>query len=89
MNVAMVVGFDGQSVKSASITLGAVAPTIIHAAKAESYLLGRELTNDVISEAAELTRGASTADHRHPRLGGLSRGDGQGNYRARAAGRPR
>ncbi len=60
VNVAMVVGFDGQRVRSASITLGAVSPTIIHAAKAESYLVGRELTNDVIAEAAELAQGAST-----------------------------
>jgi carbon-monoxide dehydrogenase medium subunit len=41
-------------VRSASITLGAVAPTIIHAPQAESYLAGKELTAEVIARAAEL-----------------------------------
>ncbi len=44
---------------SASITLGAVAPTIIHAAEAEAYLAGKRLTDDVIEEAARLTMNAS------------------------------
>jgi len=41
-------------VRSAAITLGAVAPTIIHAPEAESYLAGKDLTADVIAQAAEL-----------------------------------
>ena len=60
VNVAIVLGFDGSRVRSAAITLGAVAPTIIHAPQAEAYLAGRELTDEVISEAADMTRNAST-----------------------------
>lgn len=41
-------------VEDAAITLGAVAPTIIHASKAEAFLKGRELTDATISQAAEL-----------------------------------
>ena len=45
--------------KSASITLGAVTPTIIHAEEAEKYLAGKELTEEVILEAAKLAMDAS------------------------------
>lgn len=47
------------AVSSASITLGAVAPTIIHAESAEKYLAGKELTDEVIAEAANLAMQAS------------------------------
>ena len=46
-------------VRSAVITLGAVAPTIIHAPEAEAWLGGKELTDEVIARAAELAAGAS------------------------------
>ncbi len=59
VNVAVVLDLDGIRVKSASITLGAVAPTIIHAPQAEAYLRGKTLSDDVIAEAANLTRSAS------------------------------
>src|SRR5512146_1035773 len=59
VNVAVVVDLEEDRVKSASITLGAVAPTIIHAAEAEAYLRGQVLTQDVIAEAARLTGAAS------------------------------
>ncbi len=55
VNVAMVLTMKWSTVKSASITLGAVAPTIIHAANAEQYLAGKKLTEDVIQQAAELS----------------------------------
>ncbi len=59
VNVAIVVDLAEDRVKSASITLGAVAPTIIHAPAAEIYLRGKTLTEDVIAQAAALTRDAS------------------------------
>jgi len=52
-------GLEAATVKSASITLGAVTPTIIHAEEAERYLAGKELTEGVISEAARLAMEAS------------------------------
>ncbi len=59
VNVAIVLGLDGQEVTSASITLGAVAPTIVHANEAEAFLRGKELTDAVISEAGQLAQRAS------------------------------
>lgn len=50
---------EADTVKSASITLGAVAPTIIHAPEAENYLAGKQLSDDVLEEAARLTMNAS------------------------------
>jgi carbon-monoxide dehydrogenase medium subunit len=55
IDVAVMVDLEADLVKSASITLGAVAPTIIHAPEAEKYLAGRSLTDEVIDEAARLT----------------------------------
>ncbi len=52
-------GLKAGSVKSASITFGAVAPTIVHAPEAETYLVGKKLTDEVIAQAAELAMGAT------------------------------
>ena len=60
INVAVILGLEADTVSSASITLGAVAPTIIHAEEAEQYLTGKELSEDVISEAARLAMEAAT-----------------------------
>jgi carbon-monoxide dehydrogenase medium subunit len=59
VNTAILLTLDSSRVKSAVITLGAVAPTIIHAPEAEAYLVGKELTDEVIARAAELAGGAS------------------------------
>jgi carbon-monoxide dehydrogenase medium subunit len=59
INVALVLGFEAAIVKKAAITLGAVAPTIIHAEEAEQHLTGKELTEEVIAEAARLAMAAS------------------------------
>lgn len=54
VNAAIVLSLEGGKVNGASITLGAVAPTIIHARKAEKYLAGKPLTESVIAEASRL-----------------------------------
>jgi carbon-monoxide dehydrogenase medium subunit len=72
INVAIVLTLDSSTVTQAVITLGAVAPTIIHAKEAETYLAGKQLTDEVIAKAAELARDAakpindirSSADYR-------------------------
>ena len=46
-------------IKSAVITLGAVAPIIIHATEAEAFLAGKQLTDECIARAAELAAGAA------------------------------
>lgn len=59
INVAVVIDFDRTTVRNASITLGAVSPTIIHAQEAEKYLGGKMLTEEVITEASRLAMEAS------------------------------
>jgi carbon-monoxide dehydrogenase medium subunit len=46
-------------IQNAMITLGAVAPTIIHAPKAEKFLAGKQLSEKTIDEAAELAANES------------------------------
>ena len=60
VNVAIVLSLDEKKITDAAITLGSVAPTIVHARQAEIYLKGRELDGTVISEAAALTMKAAT-----------------------------
>lgn len=59
INIAVILDLEADSVRTASITLGAVAPTIIHAPEAEAYLAGKRLTDEVIEEAARLTMNAA------------------------------
>lgn len=59
LNAAVVLTLDGNLITAAAITLGAVAPTIIHAAEAEAFLAGKELTDEVIAGAAELAAKAA------------------------------
>jgi xanthine dehydrogenase iron-sulfur cluster and FAD-binding subunit A len=66
VDVAAVLTFSGdpsqgeeQQVEKAAITLGSVAPTIVHAAQAEAFLEGRVLDEDTILEAAIQAQGAA------------------------------
>jgi xanthine dehydrogenase iron-sulfur cluster and FAD-binding subunit A len=59
LNMAMIISFDGKKAHSASITLGAVAPTIIHAFNAEQYLAGKTLLAKEIDDAATLVMEAA------------------------------
>ena len=58
-NLAIILELKGQAILSAAITLGAVTPTIVHAQKAEEYLVGKSLDSAVIEEAARLTMEAA------------------------------
>ena len=72
VNAAVLLALDGKRIRQATITLGAVAPTIIHAAQAEAYLVGQTLDEATIARAAELAMQAarpiddvrSSADYR-------------------------
>ena len=54
VNVAIILTMDGDTIADAVVTLGAVAPTIIHAVKCEQYLADKKLTKQVIQQAAML-----------------------------------
>jgi carbon-monoxide dehydrogenase medium subunit len=59
VNAAIVLSFQDGSVSKASITLGSVAPTIIHASQTEEYLIGRTLEESTIQAAAALAEQAA------------------------------
>jgi carbon-monoxide dehydrogenase medium subunit len=62
VHVSVVLSFDGASdspvderpINKAAITLGAVAPTIIHAGEAEEFLRGRILDEEIREQASRL-----------------------------------
>lgn len=60
LNCCVLLNLEADFVQNAQITMGSVAPTIIHATEAEKYLVGKRLDADVIKEvgrlAAEATR---------------------------------
>jgi carbon-monoxide dehydrogenase medium subunit len=60
VHVALVLEFEGDQVKDARIALGSVAPTIIDASSAQSYLLGKQLSSGVNKEAARLAAADAT-----------------------------
>lgn len=52
VNLAIILAFDDDVITDASITLGSVAPVVIHAKEAEKFLTGKKLTAEIISEAS-------------------------------------
>jgi carbon-monoxide dehydrogenase medium subunit len=60
VNSSIILTFDKGTVVHSSITMGAVAPTIIHAKEAEAFLMGKKFSTDVIETAAGLIAKAST-----------------------------
>ena len=59
INLAIVLEMNADTVQKAVITLGSVAPTIIHAKAAETYLAGKPLSDEIIIEAARLAAEAA------------------------------
>jgi carbon-monoxide dehydrogenase medium subunit len=67
VDVAVIVGFDPDSIlelasrpiQEARISLGSAAPTIVRAAEAEAYLVGRTLSEETLMEAASLSAQAA------------------------------
>jgi len=72
INTAIILRFEGEIITKALITLGSVAPTVIHVPVAENALVGKTLTPEVIAEVARLAAATpspiddirSTADYR-------------------------
>lgn len=59
VNVALIVALSGNRVAEARIALGSVAPTVIRASAAESFLSGRTLDDDACAEAGRLAAAAA------------------------------
>ncbi|MDB5056556.1 MAG: 2Fe-2S iron-sulfur cluster binding protein, partial [Chloroflexi bacterium] len=57
INLAIVLTFDGEVVTDGRITLGCLAPTIVHSRSAEAFLRGKRLDPGVAKEAALLACG--------------------------------
>jgi xanthine dehydrogenase iron-sulfur cluster and FAD-binding subunit A len=59
VDAAVILTLEEERIAKATITLGAVAPTIIHAAEAEAFLMGNPLNDETIQNAARLARQAA------------------------------
>ncbi len=59
VDCAVILIFDGERIEKAAITLGSVAPTIVHATQAEVYLRGRVLDEETLDQASELAKSAA------------------------------
>jgi len=58
-NCCVLLVIDDEIIRSAAITLGSVAPTIIHAPEAEAFLVGKTLDRGVIDSASSLAAQAA------------------------------
>lgn len=81
INICVVVEIKNEIINTAKITLGAVAPTIIHAKDAEDYLIGKKLDDQTIMEAGKLVESEArpisdirgSADYRSYMVGVISK----------------
>jgi carbon-monoxide dehydrogenase medium subunit len=81
INISLLLSMRGDVIDNARITLGAAAPTIIHAEAAEAFLAGKQLNATVIEQAAELVAEAASpisdlrgsADYRAYMMGVIAR----------------
>ena len=59
LNCCVLLDMDKEIVRKAVITMGSIAPTIIHASNAEEFLTGKTLEDKVIKEAGRLATEAT------------------------------
>ena len=59
-SVAGLTRISGGKVRHCALALGSVAPTTIRAKTAESFVVGKELSDDVVAQAARLARDDAT-----------------------------
>jgi xanthine dehydrogenase iron-sulfur cluster and FAD-binding subunit A len=59
LNCCVLLHMENELIQKAVITMGSVAPTIIHAQEAEAFLVGKKLENEVIKEASRLAAEAT------------------------------
>lgn len=59
LNVVVVLSVQDGVIDKAAVTLGAVAPTIIHAVEAENWLVGRQLNEETALKAGQLAATAA------------------------------
>jgi len=60
-NATVILNFEDEIIKKAIITLGAVAPVIVHAKTAEEYLIGKTLNEVTVKESSVMAE-----DSAHP-----------------------
>ncbi len=54
LNCCVLLDLQDDRIMKAAVTMGSVAPTVIHAKRAEDFLIGKSLTTDTVREASEL-----------------------------------
>ena len=59
VNCAVVLKISGEQIDQAVITLGSVAPKVVHATEAEAFLKGKILDEAILAEAARLAQKAA------------------------------
>ena len=59
LNCCVLLDMQDEIIQKALITMGSVAPTIIHAVEAEAFLFGKKLDDEVIEEAGRLAAEAT------------------------------
>jgi len=81
INISVLLEISEGLIRKAQVTLGAAAPTIIHAQDAEDYLVGKHLDNAVVAQAAAMIEQAArtisdirgSADYRDYMMGVIAK----------------
>ncbi|HET8913115.1 MAG TPA: FAD binding domain-containing protein, partial [Ktedonobacteraceae bacterium] len=53
INAALILTIEDEHIREARVTLGCLAPTIVHATTVENFLQGKPLTQDIFKEAGK------------------------------------